>query len=955
MRLVHRWARPRLRTRSQLLLIGLLSLLVFAGLLSGWGLLLRPTSAASPSVLPSASASNTFQQFLKESQQSESSHKPLSYSSTLSNILQPQNPTRYANLPPSAEPPTMQPITQALSAAFLQGGPTSSASPLDLVGSDGRLEVQVQPGSFDVSHATVGAGASPSGALSLQVSQLRGSFIGQSVSLGSYQVQLVDSQGQVLSGVQVRTPITLVYHYNPAELSLLGLDPGRVMLTIPDLIQAAAQANTSPAAYESLMQNDSTANTLTAQSTTLGPHPFTMTEEPQNQSPPTLHLAAMQGNNGQLTYSYPLQVPPGPGGFEPQLQLAYSSAGPNERHVANNPAGDEGDGWSLSVGSISEETNVYGQSYFINDVAGVGDRLVPTGSNNLYDTQHISYLRIQQVTGAGGQPCFDVWDKAGTFYEIGCTTNALQYWMDTNGVRHNYLWDVDKIIAPNEGPSASAYRLMLVTYVQDTTSNNGHTYVRDSALQQIIYGTGSTTSITTVVGTVDFTYHGPTAYSATSGDSSRNITWVTAYGTNYGCANPPPNHLNTTLRCDDPLNDGSSELAPLVMSTLTLDSVASYVGSDAGSGSSYEDDSYSLAYNSTPPPSSHDAPFAACTDPTSGSQEYCAGEHLLYSITPTVYQNNTGNTLHAVAFSYSSTLQNTYYDTTEKVGTQQYQAQTNWSYLSAYEDVNTGVGGIIGWKTAFNNTDGTPDKYNGGGALIDSRYDPFYCDNYPSDCTGNYAYPDNHAWSEQVVVSIASLGKDSSASTLQDATTTYSYQLAKTGTHQSGSQYCYPSGSDSDCVGDNWIPTTNTTDWKDYYDAEYQGFAQVQTTAPSGDQTVSKYYSTDGWYQPWSNYQDFLGGTLYEEDVYGNTGSTTPLQTTGYSYATSTNACRSTTPAPNWTPSPSRPARAARSSLSSSATTPTCVPPAPPPTGRVAVATVARPSARVSATTRPAT
>lgn len=283
----------------------------------------------------------------------------------------------------------------------------------------------------------------------------------------------------------MRTPITLVYHYNPAELSLLGLDPGRIMLAVPDLLQAA-QANTSPAAYESLMQNDPTANTLTAQSTTLGPHPLTVTEEPQNQSPPTLHLAAMQGNNGQLTYSYPLQVPPGPGGFEPQLQLAYSSAGPNERHVANNPAGDEGDGWSHSVGSISEETNTYGQSYFINDVAGIGDRLVPTGSNNLYDTQHISYLRIQQVTGAGGQPCFDVWDKAGTFYEIGCTTNALQYWMDTNGVRHNYLWDVDKIIAPNEGPSASAYRLMLVTYVQDTTSNNGHTYVRDSALQQII-------------------------------------------------------------------------------------------------------------------------------------------------------------------------------------------------------------------------------------------------------------------------------------------------------------------------------------------------------------------------------------------------------------------------------------------------------------------------------------
>ncbi len=721
--------------------------------------------------------------------------------------------------------------------------------------------------------------------------------MGQSVSLGSYQVQLVDSRGLALSGVLARTPITIVYHYQPAQLSALGLDPGRVMLAVPDLIQAATQANTSPAAYETLMQNDPTTSTLSAQSMVLGPHPFSLTEEPQNQSPPTLHLASMQGNNGQLTYSYPLEVPPGPGGFAPQLQLAYSSAGPNERRVANNPAGDEGDGWSLSLGSISEETNGYGTSYFINDVAGVGDRLVPTGSNNLYDTQHISYLRIQQVTGAGSQPCFDVWDKAGTFYEIGCTTNALQYWMDKNGVRHNYLWDVDKIIAPNEGPSASAYRLMLLTYVQDNTSNNGHTYVRDSALQQIIYGTGSTNAITTVVGTVDFTYHGPSAYTATSGDSSRNITWVAAYGTNYGCKSAPP--VNTTLRCDDPLNDGSSELAPLVMSTLTLDSVSSYVGSDAASGSSYEEYSYSLAYNSTPPPSSHDAPFAACTDPTSGAQEYCAGEHLLYSITPTIYQSNTSNILHAVDFSYTgSTLQNTYYDSTEKVGSQQYQAQTNWNYLTAYEDLNSGAGGIIAWKRAYNNTDGTPDKFNGQGVLIDNRYDPFYCDTYPSDCTGNYAYPDNHAWSEQVVVSISALGKDSSASTLQDATTTYNYLLAKTGTHQSGSQYCYPSGSDSDCVGDNWIPTTSTTDWKDYYDAEYQGFAQVLTTSPSGDLTVGKYYSTDGWYQPWSDYNNFLGANLYEEDVYSGTsiGASTLLSTTANTYATGTNACRSTTP-----------------------------------------------------------
>ncbi len=164
-----RVARTHTRTRGQLLLIGLLGLLVFTGLLSDWSLLVKPVMAASFGIRPSAPASNTFQQFLNEGQQSKASHGPLTYSGTLSKVPQPQNPTRYANLPPSAEPPTMQPITQALSTSFLQGGTTNSARPLDLLGSDGRLEVQVQPGSFDISKATVGAGASPSGTLSLQV------------------------------------------------------------------------------------------------------------------------------------------------------------------------------------------------------------------------------------------------------------------------------------------------------------------------------------------------------------------------------------------------------------------------------------------------------------------------------------------------------------------------------------------------------------------------------------------------------------------------------------------------------------------------------------------------------------------------------------------------------------------------------------------------------------------
>ncbi|HEV2579447.1 MAG TPA: hypothetical protein VGT44_01230 [Ktedonobacteraceae bacterium] len=327
------------------------------------------------------------------------------------------------------------------------------------------------------------------------------------------------------------------------------------------------------------MQNDPATDTLSAQSPLLVGPLMALTGVSQNQSPPTLHLASVQGNSGQVTDSYPLQVPPGPGGFQPQLALTYSSSGPNERHAATSPAADEGDGWSLSLGSISEET--YGSTvwYFLNDVAGVGDRLIYNSSTGLYDTQHLSYLKIQQVTSSTtNQPCFDVWDKSGTFNEIGCTSTSLQYWTDSSG-QHNYQWDVDKIVAPNEGPNASVYRLMLVTYVQDSATTNGYTTIRDAALQEIVYGTGTSTStISKVVGTVDFFYHGPSLLTGTS-DSGSILTWITPYGTNYACASSPP--VSTPLRCDNPQDDGT-EQAPLVMSTLTLDKVVSYVGTDAG-------------------------------------------------------------------------------------------------------------------------------------------------------------------------------------------------------------------------------------------------------------------------------------------------------------------------------------------------------------------------------------
>ena len=61
---------------------------------------------------------------------------------------------------------------------------------------------------------------------------------------------------------------------------------------------------------------------------------------------------------------------------------------------------------------------------------------------------------------------------------------------------------------------------------------------------------------------------------------------MTAYGTVTGCPSSP-------LRCDDPVNDPNGVNAPTVMSTYSLQTIKSYVGSDTTTP--HPDYSYSLS------------------------------------------------------------------------------------------------------------------------------------------------------------------------------------------------------------------------------------------------------------------------------------------------------------------------------------------------------------------------
>ena len=340
-------------TKRRLFYIVCLSILLLSGVIGGWSAMhgIFGSQAASPP------PKMTLAQFLQQGSPYHASTGPhvlphgsqaLPFWHTSSQTTPPL---------PSAEPPSVATVSQALSTAFLNApAGSTSVAPVHLVGTDTqatRFEVIVPPGALNLSKATA-AGAAPQGALTLTLTEWHGHFAASTRMLAAFQVQLTDAQHHVLQGVQLNRPITFVYHYRPNELSALDLDPSRLFLVWTDRIAAQTKAGQPITGDVIPMQNNTTNSTLTAQSSVIDAGTLSVgVSTPENLSPPTPLLASESANSGQVTLSYPLTVAPGPTGTTPDLHVTYSSGDTNARHAANSPANFVGEGWSLSLGAIT--------------------------------------------------------------------------------------------------------------------------------------------------------------------------------------------------------------------------------------------------------------------------------------------------------------------------------------------------------------------------------------------------------------------------------------------------------------------------------------------------------------------------------------------------------------------------------------------------------------------------
>jgi hypothetical protein len=91
-------------------------------------------------------------------------------------------------------------------------------------------------------------------------------------------------------------------------------------------------------------------------------------------------------HSGAATFSYPLELPPGPGGFQPKLELMYNSASIDEMKNKQDVASWVGTGWSLNFARISY--NLFSHQYFlemnglhISWLVQMGEIITPTPIN----------------------------------------------------------------------------------------------------------------------------------------------------------------------------------------------------------------------------------------------------------------------------------------------------------------------------------------------------------------------------------------------------------------------------------------------------------------------------------------------------------------------------------------------------------------------------------------------
>ena len=155
---------------------------------------------------------------------------------------------------------------------------------------------------------------------------------------------------------------------------------------------------------------------------------------------------------GAFTFNYPIELPPGQGGFQPKLALNYNSGLVDEMKNKQAVGSWVGIGWDMNFGKITYD--ITSNKYYL-DFTGGSYELFSTDGTNFF-TNPESYYKISYTFAS---QTWVVLDKKGNYYQFGGTTDSAQYY-DINSDDNS----------PNEGQPELFYRWDL-SLMKDVNNN----------------------------------------------------------------------------------------------------------------------------------------------------------------------------------------------------------------------------------------------------------------------------------------------------------------------------------------------------------------------------------------------------------------------------------------------------------------------------------------------------
>jgi RHS repeat-associated protein len=695
---------------------------------------------------------------------------------------------------------------------------------------------------------------------------------------GSYLVQVLDANGQ-LAGLGLRQPVDVklnvggraagmnvqraVAVFNQPLPAWFDARPSGAQVPASSARTRAPVTPVGPAhiALGPLMKQRATADpsghTLSTTASLSGPSTAVSWEtnvQVATWGKPDIFEAGL--SSGSLTASVPIDVPQGPGGLTPPLNLAYDSAAINDQHNPQGAAPWVGEGWNMSLGAISwAEHNVappstcdpakttcpsWADTWQLSDPLGTAAELIPpTMETKTFNddspfaitpspvTWHtapetharvISFLSTNTVAGAT-VPCFRLFEPTGMMEEFGCTSTSLQYYLQPSGsnagVPFIANWLLDMIVDPQGNQ-------IHVSYQQDVVAGTGGgLYDRDSQLAAVEWDSPGCHDV----------------QSACTGSAwaplmraGFNATHAVAHVQGSSCA------ANGSLRCDDPVDlSGSSGLgAPTVQSTFVLNDILVQVRSNGGASWNTLKD-YELAYDQSGP--------TRVTDTFSGFPQSTAGKLNLTQIR--ILGADGSATLPTRAFGY--TRETSFYEDSLFNPTPTSNCGPSW---------NTGYGsGCLLWSQSYDGNSWFLSTASNGQGLTqsfewqDARNNtsmlggdlPFQCDDPNNQSTVLCRAPDNQAWSRIVLtkstgstISPSQSGQGGAiVNTSVTGTTTYAYVLPY-----------WLDGCDI-CSGLYWRSVMDS-DRADYYNSRFTSFLEVDVQHPDGSGDAYGFYTTEG-------------------------------------------------------------------------------------------------------------